>query len=143
MPQREGLTNHTYINASPECWNVYGEVLAKEYSNPALFAAVHRLTVDTYAVQHPGGVHPDKSIDGHLVALHHIHVRGRSYEAAMQGMKRVIESKPAWPHFDPPPMPLMTVFDVAMASSPEEHAALVREWSNVVWRPRCDRGARR
>jgi hypothetical protein len=32
---------------------VYGEMLAREYGDPAYFR-VHQLTVDTYAVQHPG-----------------------------------------------------------------------------------------
>ena len=49
----EGPT-HQYMASSPGCWNAYGEVLAREYENPMLFGAVHRLTVDAYALQHPG-----------------------------------------------------------------------------------------
>ena len=54
MPRRDGLTNHTYYNLSPECWSVYTEVLEAEYSNGLLFGQVHQLTVDAYAVQHAG-----------------------------------------------------------------------------------------
>jgi uncharacterized protein DUF5946 len=43
---------HRYMKSSAGCWEVYGEVLSREYSDPA-FWAVHRLTADTYAVQHP------------------------------------------------------------------------------------------
>src|SRR6266487_6085383 len=39
-----------------------------------------------------------------------------------------------WPHFEPPTeMPLMTVFDVALAESDQEHIKLVREWASFVW----------
>jgi hypothetical protein len=39
---------------SPGCWAAYGRVLEREYSDPVLFGAAHRLTVDAYALQHPG-----------------------------------------------------------------------------------------
>src|ERR1700688_1721358 len=44
---------HEYVLSSPGCWAAYGEVLAREYRDYRL-ARLHRLTVDTYAVQHPG-----------------------------------------------------------------------------------------
>ncbi len=47
MPKRHTLTAHGYYNATPECWSVYTEVLASEYSNGVLFGQVHQLTVDT------------------------------------------------------------------------------------------------
>ena len=49
----EGPT-HKYMLSSSGCWKAYGELLAREYENPMLFGAVHRLTVDAYALQHPG-----------------------------------------------------------------------------------------
>ena len=52
VPDVEGPT-HRYMLSSPGCWAVFGEVLAREYSN-ALYMKNHRLTVDAYAVQHPG-----------------------------------------------------------------------------------------
>ncbi len=57
---------HRYLGASPGCWAVYGEVLAKEYSDAAYYR-VHRLTVDAYSAQHPvqrnilAGVQPRQS----------------------------------------------------------------------------------
>ena len=56
--------------ASAECWSVFEEVLAAEFQSAVLFGQVHQLTVDTYAVQHAGGHHPDKSVCVHLVGLH-------------------------------------------------------------------------
>ena len=44
---------HPYYGCSPACWARYGEVLAREFQDPAYFG-LHQLTVDAYAVQHPG-----------------------------------------------------------------------------------------
>ncbi|WP_217429780.1 DUF5946 family protein, partial [Sphingomonas bacterium] len=62
---------HGYLGASPACWARYGELLAREYGDPAYMAA-HRLTVDAYCAQHPG--EPERrtiqSAHVHLVGLH-------------------------------------------------------------------------
>ena len=52
LPVRTGPT-HPYIGACPACWALFGDVLAREYGDPAYFRP-HQVTVDTYAVQHPG-----------------------------------------------------------------------------------------
>jgi len=52
LPQMEGPT-HRYMESSPGCWYAHGEVLSREYSDQA-FRPAHRLTVDSYAVPHPG-----------------------------------------------------------------------------------------
>ncbi len=52
VPATDGTT-HDHMLSSPGCWAIYGEVLAREYERPA-YMADHRLTVDAYAVQHPG-----------------------------------------------------------------------------------------
>ncbi len=61
MPASENASYAGYFNTSAECWSVFTEVLGAEYSNPFIFGKVHQLTVDTYAIQHAGGAHPDKS----------------------------------------------------------------------------------
>ncbi|MGB5944229.1 MAG: DUF5946 family protein, partial [Leeuwenhoekiella sp.] len=40
---------HPYIGASQGCWNLYGQILAKEYGEYDYPELTHRLTVDTYA----------------------------------------------------------------------------------------------
>lgn len=135
MPARAGSTTHGYYNASPECWAVYTEVLAAEYSNAVLFGQVHQLTVDTYAVQHAGGAHPDKSVDIHLAGLYLVIERGLRPTEVPPRLQQLAEHVRAWPHFEPPRVEWpMTVFDVAMASTPIEHAELVRQWSAGVWK---------
>lgn len=134
MPLRETATTHRYIHASPECWDLYTEVLATEYGNGILFGQVHRLTVDAYAVQHPGGKHPDKSIDIHLVGLHLVLCRGLRPPSVPPLLQRLAGAVETWPHFSPPAdLGSITVFDVAMADSMEEHAGKVQEWARSVW----------
>ncbi len=123
-----------YFHASPECWSVFGEVVAAEFQNAVLFGQVHQLTVDTYAVQHAGGPHPDKSVDIHLVGLHLVLERGFSPTAVPPCVQRLAQAFTTWPHLPPPAeRGDLTVFDVALAESPREHAARVRQWAEGVW----------
>jgi hypothetical protein len=81
---------HRYMESSPACWAKYGEVLAREYSDPQLMEECHRLTTDAFAVQHPGQPSPQsiQSVAIHLIALHAVldlgcrmSRRARSYRA--------------------------------------------------------------
>ncbi len=67
---REGPT-HRYMESSPGCWALYGEVVAREYLDFLAYGALHRLTVDTYAAQHPGLLSPQsiQSVALHLMSL--------------------------------------------------------------------------
>jgi hypothetical protein len=133
MPAHPGGT-HGYYNASPECWSVYTEVLASEYSNAVIFGQVHQPTVDTYAVQHAGGAHPDKSVDIHLYGLHLYYERGIK-SAEIPPMLQELAGRRDWPHFEPPEERVaMTVLEVALAGSPIQHIEKVRDWSAAVWR---------
>lgn len=134
MPAREGLVQGGYYNVSPECWSVYTEVLEKEYSNAVLFGQVHQLTVDSYAVQHAGGPHPDKSVDVHLAGLYLVLERLMSPPTVPRYLQRLVQGIDRWPHFYPPEsVTSLTVFDVALSGTSEEHIAAVQEWSRRVW----------
>jgi hypothetical protein len=133
MPRREGLTAASYYNTSPECWSVYTEILAAEYSNALLFGQVHQRTVDTYAVQHAGGPHPDKSMAVHLAGLLLVIDRGMPPHEVPAVLQRIASPGAIYPHFEPPIVEWpITVFDVAMAG--DAHADVVRQWSETVWR---------
>ena len=122
------------FHASAECWSVFEELLAAEFQDSGLFAQVHQLTVDAYAVQHAGGRQPDKSVCIHLLGLYLVLERGVP-PLGVPPLFRRVASRPSWPHLDPPEgrAPL-TVYDVAVAGSPEAHAQRVREWAAEVWR---------
>lgn len=135
MPKSGLPTAHGYYNASSECWSVYTEVLESEFSNAVLFGQVHQLTVDTYAVQHAGGPHPDKSVDIHLAGLLLVLDRGVRPTAVPPNLQRLASTVKAWPHFTPPEnLSSFTVFDVALSGTLEEHVHAVREWSASVWK---------
>jgi hypothetical protein len=122
------------FHASAECWSVFEEVLAAEFQNPALFGQVHQLTVDAYAVQHAGGRHPDKSVCIHLVGLFLMLERSIKPVEVPPFLQRLAR-RASWPHLAPPEQTgLLTVYDVAIADSPQTHALRVREWAEGVWR---------
>lgn len=134
MPPNSRPVTIGYYNTSPECWLVYTEVLAAEYGNAVLFGAVHQLTVDTYAVQHAGGPHPDKSVDVHLAGLHLVLERGIRPPYVAPHLQRLASSVTTWPHFPPPRrVESVTVCDVALAGSIEGHISVVERWSRTVW----------
>lgn len=123
-----------YYHASAECWSVYTEVLGVEYSNAVLWGQVHQLTVDTYAVQHAGGPHPDKSVGIHLSGLYLVLDRGVRPPLVPPVLQRLAATIKVWPHFPPPESDRdITIWDVAVAASPQDHADTVRKWARQVW----------
>ena len=133
MPEDPGAAGHPYINCSPECWRVYGEVLEREYTNALLFARVHQLTVDSYALQHPGGRHPDKSIAVHLLGMFLTQERGLRSNDVPPLLRLAVQRTDRWPRLAPPEQgSSLTVFDVALADE-SEHEDAVRRWAASVW----------
>jgi len=121
------------FHASAECWSLFEEILAAEFQNPLLFGQVHQLTVDTYAVQHAGGQHPDKSVCIHLAGLCLMLESGVAPVGVPPLLQR-LANRTIWPHLDPPEeRASLTVYDVALADSLQTHALRVREWAEQVW----------
>jgi hypothetical protein len=134
MPASSRPIKQGYYNTSMECWGLYTEVLCAEYSNAFLFGQVHQLTVDTYSSQHAGGPHPDKSVVVHLAGLFLMLERGIRPPNVPPFLQRLGAGVETWPHFTPPAdVGPMTVFDIALCESPEEHMKAVREWARIVW----------
>lgn len=134
FPDIEGPT-HRYMISSPGCWGAYGEVLAREYGDPAYFA-VHRLTVDAYAVQHPGSTDRQsvQSVGVHLVRLCLVFEHGLRPEQANRAMLEAGRSKHLFTWLEPPDSPgPTTVADVVSATNVERHRELVRTWARHAW----------
>lgn len=136
FPAFDGPT-HAYLGASAGCWAVFGDVLAREYSDLAYFR-VHQLTVDAYAAQHPG--EPSRrtiqSVAVHLIALYLTIECGATAQEVYAARKRAVSGgrAEAYVWLDPPAADYdMTVAEVAEARGPEEHARRVREWADCVW----------
>jgi len=133
LPESAG-PSHPYIGASPACWERFGELLAREYGE-FQYPDIHRLTVDAYAVQHPGvpGRRSINSVCVHLIALHLQLERGMEptqVTKAMDGISRGLELR--W--LDPPdPNGSIRVTDVLAAEDLDAHVRLVRAWADDVW----------
>lgn len=121
------------MTAVPACWALYGKVLAREYSDPAYFA-VHQLTVDAYATQHPGGENAQarQSVVVHLVTLCAHFERQWSGHDLIATRKNLSRRK-TFPHLSAPSEYPLTVQQVHQAQNAEEHARLVTDWAAGVW----------
>ena len=124
-----------YMESSPGCWQAFGQVLEREYGNPELMP-VHRLSVDAYAVQHPGGESRQaiQSVGVHLARLC-LFLEGHLAPAeANDAMLRIARRKsdmhrlarPAW-------LGTVTVADVLVAREAESHRAAVQRWAASAW----------
>jgi len=123
---------HKYIGATQGCWNLYGEVLAKEYMDYEYFEHVHRLTVDTYAVQHPGepGKQSIQSVNIHLISLYAVLIKNLTGKEATKMIDKILAKKPEFEWLEPPiPNGQITVKDVAKAISKENHKKVVKDWA--------------
>ncbi len=129
---------HKYLGTVWGCWEVFGQALAKEYGaafNNGL-GVTHRLTVDAYAVQHPGtpGRQTIQSMNVHLVSLYLLLEHGQGWREVMNAIRRSLRAASQFVWLEPPvPNGTMTVLDVAAARDMEEHQGLVRAWAEDVW----------
>ena len=133
LPVETGPT-HPYMRSSPGCWARYGEVLAREFGDPAYFA-LHQMTVDAYAAQHPGVAERRaiQSVGLHLMTLCMVIEHGSDPHAGPKLHRRMV-TRPTSEWLDPPPMDGgLTIVDVLPAQSPSEHERLVRAWADDVW----------
>jgi hypothetical protein len=127
---------HRYMESSPACWAAYGDILAREYSD-IRYAAVHQMTVDAYAVQHPGHPSPQsiQSVGLHLVSLCLVLEHGVETTQARAILQQSNTFKDEFVWLEPPPdRGRITVADVQPASTPEEHVARVRSWADSAWK---------
>ncbi len=126
---------HGYIGASAACWELYGEVLVREYGAYAAHAN-HRIGVDAYAAQHPGEPGPQStpSVAMHLMRLCLVYERGLRPQAGRALAPRLL-ARPAGLTWLTPPAHrgAVTVADVAAADGLEEHERRVDAWGRSVW----------
>lgn len=124
-------TAHRYLESSPGCWATYCEVLVREYTDTS-YGAVHCLTVDAYALQHPGRPSPQtiQSAVLHLIRLSLILGEGYDPARATAGMRVATRSKRDFRWLTPPAnRGLITVHDVHAATSAAQHIDLVHNWA--------------
>ena len=117
------------------CLKLFEEVLAKEFTDYT-YAKDHRLTVDSYALQHPDKyMKSAKSFAAHLTGMYAA-LRLRDKPSIDRCVQQWL-SKPV--RLDRPEAPapkqrgLLTIRYLHEAESPEQHLARVREWAESIW----------
>jgi len=127
---------HEYIGAVAGCWAIFGEILAREFNNPSYFYSAHRLTVDTYAVQHPGVPNrkSTQSVYVHLAGLYLTLEKNVDVQKTPKIMSSLTQQSESFVWLEPPvPNGTITIVDVVKAESAEEHQEVVKHWAKDVW----------
>lgn len=134
----EGPT-HKYMISSPACWAAFGRVLAAEYSDVALWQT-HRMSVDTYAVQHPGDgtKQATQSVGLHLARLLVQIEAPRPPTQTNEVMLNLGQFKSSLPEFEARPNYQITVADVALHAGTDQHVDAVRNWAQSTWQDWSD-----
>jgi hypothetical protein len=127
---------HKYIGATQGCWDLYGEILAKEYGEYDYPELTHRLTVDTYAIQHPGKPcrQAIQSVNLHLISLYFVLIKNATGREATSILGEILSNSPIFEWLEPPvPIGKITVNDVLKAVNKTEHEKIVRAWAEDVF----------
>ena len=126
---------HAYLGGLPGCWLLYSAMLAREFAG--FDPEVHRLSVDSYAVQHAGvpGPQTTQSLCVHLVALCLTFEHGWSTNRIRNVMGDLSKGRyfnPVW--LEPPTHTYsITVLDLVDAETPEMYGQRVRTWAQATW----------
>jgi hypothetical protein len=126
---------HAYMTSSPACFAAFSTMLAAEYSDPALLQT-HRLTVDTYAVQHPGNAADRRAVQSVGLHLARLYVQLESEWSPPETnavMLDFSQHKSSLVALDPPSAFRMTIADVLPACGLGGHAEIVRKWAKTTW----------
>jgi uncharacterized protein DUF5946 len=134
LSEYDGPT-HPDIGASAACWALYGELLTHEYAEMG-YPECHRLTVDAYAVQHPGKRGPEtiKSLGTHLSGLYLVLERDLDGPAATALKNRVAANDPGFVWLNPPGANgALNVQDVLSLREEMRHCEAIERWARSVW----------
>jgi hypothetical protein len=126
------------MESSPGCWSYYCEVLEREYRDRAFFEdeCIHKLTVDAYAVQHPGKPSQQsvRSVGYHLIRLCLILEKEIAPARTQDLMVTITKKKQVFWWLTPPSsMGTQTILDVFNARDLTEHKTEVKRWARSVW----------
>lgn len=122
--------------ASAACYRLYGQLLARDYSDAGYYRAAHQMVVDTYAAQHAGGT-SRREVQTVALCLMTLCLFVEDGVDPAQGPRlhqQMAANRPSFVWL-PPPVPAHwpTVADVLKAHDVDEHEQLVRGWAGQVW----------
>jgi uncharacterized protein DUF5946 len=134
VPDIEGPV-HRYMLAAPGCWQAYTGLLGGALAGVTAPEPHISLTVDAYAVQHPGQPNPQatQSVWVHLIALHMALERGWPITKLVEIRRFGADSADGWAWLEPPStMGAVTAIDIASAR-PDATPDLVQRWTEGAW----------
>ena len=127
--------SHDYMLSSPACFERYTQILAAEYSDPALMR-IHRLSVDSFAIQHPGSLTDRRAIQSvglHLARLAMQLEHLRTPQQANDIMLTLGRHKAELIWLEPPRRFAITAKDIAEVAGTPDHSDRVIEWARAAW----------
>jgi hypothetical protein len=122
------------LQNSPECWQLYTELVGATMSQAGRAAAVQQLSIDAYGAQHSGpGVAPITTVFSLLGLFLAVERDVPGYEVR-EAHQRLAALDARWPELARPERTgEVTVFDVALADDAEDHVRRAHEWARSVW----------
>lgn len=133
VPDIEGPT-HRYLESSPGCWAAYTALPFGGMTGRAELPH-SAMTVDAYAVQHPGrpGRSSTPSVWIHLAAMHLVLERGWPADRLIQIRRTVADANDGWAWLTPP-ISMGGVGAIDVVSAPAVDVALVvRTWVEAAY----------
>ena len=117
------------------CQRIFEEILAREFGDYR-YGRIHRLTVDTYSLQHPDEyMRSGKSFAAHLTGVYAA-LEGEDALSVNQAVQRWLSTNPLIekPGHLPERRGGLTIAYAYSAADADEHTKRVREWAQDVWR---------
>jgi hypothetical protein len=114
---------------------LFDEVVAREFGD-FRYARAHRLTVDTYSLQHPHEyMQSAKSFAAHLTGLCAALDRDDAIAVNRAVVRWLDGAAPVGRPEDVPPLQrgALTIVHLHTAADPEEHVTRVLEWAQSTW----------
>lgn len=117
----------------PNCQTQRDELLARDFEQPALYWAFHRMAVDSYCLQHAPYVASAKSLAAHLCGLYIVFEYGRNAGQFRQ-LQQWLSTNPK---IEKPELPdqrgEVTIGRVCGISDPIQFGKAVESWASSVW----------
>lgn len=133
-PETDGPI-HAYMPSHPACFAAFNRLLVAEYSDLSL-QATHRLTVDCWAVQHPGNPEDRRAVQSvglHLARLM-LQLDNRYLPAdSNQVMLDFSRYKHSLIPLSPPQHFSITVADIAPFAGTPDHCDKITQWAKATW----------
>lgn len=123
------------MTSAPGCWAAFGKVLEREYSDYQ-FARHHQMSVDAYAVQHPGSPSPQtiQSVAVHLVSLYRVLEEQIDTATSTRMLQSLTKHKQAFTWLEPPQQfGELTVVDILEINDPKVYVETVKAWGKSAW----------